>query len=189
MSPLNLAVTIGPSICKRKEANMKSEMTDMSDHNQAFEVIIREGTSISDLKEDLLKFYACTFLKPGTFPLVFFVAFFFAFVLTELSGVVVGSLKENSLLFVSRKNEKGKLEIPEEGNGMPKYGSVYCEDILTGIFMYLCVCVCVWYVGECGFKHLSLRSIICDTCGKYGHPFGLHISPSSTTVHIIRFRE
>ena len=45
---------------------------------------------------------------------------------------MVGNLKENSLLFVSRKNEKGKLELPEEGNGMPKYGSVYCEDILSG---------------------------------------------------------
>ena len=130
MSPLNLAVTIGPSICKRKEANMKSEMTDMSDHNQAFEAIIRQGTPISEVKEELLKFYACTFLKPG---FLFFALHSFSKLTCDFfEGVIVGSLKENSLLFVSRKNEKGKLEIPEEGNGMPKYGSVYCEDILTG---------------------------------------------------------
>ncbi len=44
---------------------MKSEMTDMADHNAAFESIIHDSRSITTTKEDSLKFYACAFVKPG----------------------------------------------------------------------------------------------------------------------------
>eukprot|EP00008_Paramoeba_atlantica_P000924 CAMPEP_0201502792 /NCGR_PEP_ID=MMETSP0151_2-20130828/84324_1 /ASSEMBLY_ACC=CAM_ASM_000257 /TAXON_ID=200890 /ORGANISM="Paramoeba atlantica, Strain 621/1 / CCAP 1560/9" /LENGTH=824 /DNA_ID=CAMNT_0047896415 /DNA_START=102 /DNA_END=2576 /DNA_ORIENTATION=+ len=111
MSPLNLAVTIGPSICKRKEADMMTEMADMGDHNKAFEAIIKNGGEISSVAELDLKFYACAFVKSGS-----------------------GSeqFPDGSLLMVCRRDAKGDLDVPEQGNGMPKYGTVFCENPLTG---------------------------------------------------------
>ena len=40
-------------------------MTDMADHNTAFESIIQNAHSITTAKEEDLKFYACAFVKPG----------------------------------------------------------------------------------------------------------------------------
>eukprot|EP00211_Chloroparvula_japonica_P000843 CAMPEP_0119122458 /NCGR_PEP_ID=MMETSP1310-20130426/2707_1 /TAXON_ID=464262 /ORGANISM="Genus nov. species nov., Strain RCC2339" /LENGTH=1056 /DNA_ID=CAMNT_0007112115 /DNA_START=134 /DNA_END=3301 /DNA_ORIENTATION=- len=111
MSPLNLAVTIGPSICKRLKADMMTEMADMADHNAAFQNIVMNGTTITTAKSPDLKHYACAFVK---------------------SGCGTKEFPDGSMVLVCRKNKKGEFVMDLEGNGMPTYGEVYGENPATG---------------------------------------------------------
>ena len=50
-------------------------------------------------------------------------------------------IKDGTLVFVCRKNKEGEEDVPEQGNGMNKYGNIYCENCITGRW------ICGW-VGE-----------------------------------------
>jgi len=56
MSASNLSVVIGPSICKRQDANMEAELQDMGDLNKLFATIISHGVRIA--KEPSESYYA-----------------------------------------------------------------------------------------------------------------------------------